>query len=126
MYCIPLASSYDLDAIAGCKTERELKNVWYKGNVGNGHYHNSRYHNVNLHCYWDRHGTLEIRSHGGTIDPNKILLWLRMHQQIVDKLEDIEFDELKSMKGTPEEFIAFLDDKLVGEYTKRLLGYYSN
>jgi len=125
MYCIPLGESYELSDIAAIKTEEDLKRVWYKGRGQTGHYDNSRYHNVNLHCYWDRHGTLEIRSHGGTTDAGKVLLWLRLHQAIADKLETLEFEELKSMKGTPEEFVKFLDDEMLEMYVKRLLGYYS-
>lgn len=126
MYCIPLGASYELSDIADVKNMEQLQLLWYKGRSSSGHYDNSRYHNVNLHSFWDRHGTLEIRSHGGTIDPHKILLWVRLHQTIVDKLEDIEIDDLKLMKGTPKEFVEFLEDDMLEEYVKRLLGYFSN
>jgi len=126
MYCIPLGSSYSLDAIEACKDMKELKNLWYKGAMPSRDYDNSRYQNVNLHSFWYKHGTLEIRSHGGTIDPVKILMWLRLHQTIVDKMEDTTVEELKKMTGTPEEFINFLGDDMLGDYVKRLLGYYSN
>jgi len=126
MYSIPLGNSYELADIANCKTEDDIKSVWYKGRQPGGDYCNSRYHNVNLHCYWHKHGTLEIRSHGGTVDASKVLLWLRLHQTIADKLEVMEFNDLKSMKGTPQEFLAILDDQLLQDYVKRLFGYYSN
>lgn len=131
MYCIPLGKSYDLPAIAGTKNEAELKNIWYKGRGSNGHYDDSRYHNVNLHCYWDRHGTVEIRSHGGTIDPGKIALWVMLHQAIADKLETYEFEKLVALSKTKnvnlyKEFIDFVEDEMLQEYIKRLLGYYSS
>ena len=129
MYCIPLGDSYAIEEIANMNDMAELKNLWYKGRdprqAMQPRYDDSRYHNVNLHSFWDRHGTLEIRSHGGTIEHNKVLLWLRLHQTIADKLEDIEFDELRLITGTPEEFIKFVDDEMLSEYIKRLLGYYS-
>ncbi len=129
MYCIPLGKSYELDVIEGAQNLKQLKNVWYKGRPPNGHYDDSRYHNVNLHCFWDRHGTVEIRSHGGTIDPDKILLWVKLHQCIVDKLEDMTLDEIKLTHNDGEliqSFLNFLEDPLLIEYVKRLHGYYSN
>lgn len=125
MYCIPLGKSYDCSSIATVNNMNELKSLWYKGRPSNGHYDDSRYHNVNLHCFWDRHGTVEIRSHGGTIDPNKIMLWLRLHQTIVDKLESVEIDELIALEDTPKDFINFVNDALLNDYIKRLLGFYS-
>jgi hypothetical protein len=128
MYCIPLASSYDLGDIEKCNTEEELMGVWYKGGLPSGHYDDSRYHNVNLHSYWDRHGTVEIRSHGGTVDPNKILLWVKLHQKIVDKLEDMTIDDIKLKGGTDiyRSFLEFVEEPLLKNYVKRLLGFYSN
>jgi len=125
MYCIPLAKSYNLEDILATTDMNSLKFLWYKGRRSNGHYDDSRYHNVNLHCFWDRHGTVEIRSHGGTIDPNKILLWLKLHQQIVDRLENVTIDELVALPTTPQGFITFVGDGMLGEYIKRLLGFYS-
>lgn len=125
MYCIPLGKSYDCDRIAECNSMDSLKGVWYKGRPSAGHYDDSRYHNVNLHCFWDRHGTVEIRSHGGTIDPNKILLWLRLHQTIVDKLEEVKLEELVALGNIPQEFINFVGDGMLKDYIKRLLGFYS-
>ena len=131
MYCIPLGVSYDLPTIAAAKNEKELKNVWYKGRSPNGHYDDSRYHNVNLHCFWDRHGTVEIRSHGGTIDAGKIALWVMLHQAIVDKLEDTDIETLIAISKDKDanlyrEFLNFIEDGVLQAYVKRLLGYYSN
>ncbi len=125
MYCIPLDMSYDLSAIESVTNMDELRHLWYKGRGSSGHYDDSRYHNVNLHCYWDRHGTVEIRSHGGTIDPDKILLWVKLHQKIVDKLEDIELNEFKVTDNLHKAFIDFIEEPILQEYVRRLLGYYS-
>jgi hypothetical protein len=131
MYCIPLGASYDLQIIEAASNMEELKNVWYKGKpVGydaiSPHYDNSRYHNVNLHCFWDRHGTVEIRSHGGTIDAKKILMWVRLHQKIVDKLETMELNDIKFDGNLHKAFIDFVEEPVLQEYVKRLLGYYSD
>lgn len=130
MYCIPISDSFELDEIVDCKTMEDVRNVWYKGYEPEGHYDDSRYHNVNLHAYFDRHGTVEIRSHGGTIDANKILLWIRLHQYIADKMETASIDDI--IVGTEDEdaiilkFFDFIsDDKVLVEYCKRMLGYFS-
>lgn len=125
MYCIPLGESYDLDEIEKCNTVQEIKELWYKGRSPNGHFDDSRYHNVNLHSFWDRHGTVEIRSHGGTIDPNKILLWVRLHQKIVDKLETMTVNDIKSNGNMYKNFMEFIEEPILQSYVKRLLGFYS-
>lgn len=126
MYCIPLGKSYLPDEIESCENMDQLVNVWYKSAGPTGHYDDSRYHNVNLHSYFDRHGTVEIRSHGGTIDPGKILLWLRLHQNIADKLEDMELEDIKFDGNIHKAFIEFIEEPVLQSYVKRLLGYYSN
>lgn len=125
MYCIPLGLSYSLDEIEACKSTQELKSLWYKGRASAGHYDDSRYHNVNLHSYWDRHGTVEIRSHGGTVDPNKILLWVKLHQKIADKLETLTTEDIKCANNFHKNFVEFVEEPILQNYVKRLMGYYS-
>lgn len=127
MYCIPLAKSYNLEDIEAVNKEGELINLWYKGRGGpSGHYDDSRYHNVNFHSYWDSHGTVEIRSHGGTVDPVKILLWTKLHQKIADKLEDMTLEQVKATNSNLHlSFLEFVEEPLLQNYVKRLLGYYS-
>lgn len=128
MYCIPLDASYTLEEIEGARNMPELRNIWYKGNEQHTHYDDSRYHAVNLHSFWNRHGTVEIRSHGGTIEPHKILFWVALHQKIVDKLEDISLNDIKysgNLKEKCKKFIEFVEEPMLQEYVKRLLGFYS-
>ena len=140
MYCQRLGDSFTLEEIESIKSESDFVRVWYKGNGIGGHYCNSRYHNVNFHSYFDRHGTVEIRSHGATTDPNKVLLWVKLHQYIADKLEKCTLDDIKidiptDIVGLPPgqapdnvyiEFIKFLEDEpVLVEYVKRMLGYFS-
>lgn len=132
MFCIPLARSYDPEDIYKSSNMTDLYNIWYKGREHGGHYDNSRYHNVNFHSFFSQPGTVEIRSHGGTTDANKIILWIKLHQQILDKLEDIDIKDIKDITdtGTLEtlcaSFLSFIEEPLLQEYVKRLLGYYSN
>lgn len=126
MYCIPLGKSYDLSEIEGVTSSEELQSLWYKGRAGSNHYDDSRYHNVNFHSVWNRTHTVEIRSHGGTTDPQKILLWLRLHQYIADRLEEVDIEDIKSQGDMNKSFLNFLSgDELLVEYASRLLGYFS-
>jgi hypothetical protein len=43
-----------------------------------------RYSFVNLQAF-EKHGTIEIRGHGGTCDPVKIINWIRICRKIMDK-----------------------------------------
>lgn len=47
------------------KTEEELKSLWYSANRAEygqtEHYNDSRYHCLNLHSYFNGHGTVEFR-----------------------------------------------------------------
>lgn len=128
MYCIPLDVSYSLEDIKKCKTKEEIQDLWYKHRPMGNHYDDSRYHNVNLHSIWNRHGTVEIRSHGGTVDPAKILLWVKLHQKIVDKLEDMSLADVEKLNTDDlyRSFLAFVEEPVLKNYVKRLLGFYSN
>lgn len=127
MYCIPLALSYELPEIEACKCMTDLRGLWYRGHESGEHYDDSRYHNVNLHSFWNRHGTVEIRSHGGTVDPHKILLWTKLHQKIVDKLETLELSDIKIANDADKykSFLNFIEEPILQDYVKRLLGFYS-
>lgn len=130
MYCQALSDSFSLSDIEKAKTVEELADVWYKDTARSGNYNDSRYHEVNLDSFFGRHGTIEMRSHGGTIDPQKILIWVRLHQYILDKLEDMELDDIKlGSKDNASLVLGFIDfikeDELLVEYVKRLLGYFS-
>jgi hypothetical protein len=128
MYCIPLHKSYDLEQIEACGSLNDIRQVWYKTTGEGGRYNDSRYHSMNLHSLFHGPGTIEIRSHGGTIDSYKILLWVKLHQCILDKLENMTLDEVKGLRSDDmlEALLAFVDDAILQDYIKRLYGYYSN
>lgn len=44
----------------------------------------TRYMKVNLECFW-RQGTIEVRHHSGTVDPDKLVNWVVMTQLIIRK-----------------------------------------
>lgn len=140
-YCQPLADSYDLSQIESLKSHDELKLLWYKAKrirelsyrFGD-RYEDSRYHSFNLHSLFGRHGTIEIRSHGGTVEADKILLWLALHQYIVDKIDngEITMEILEKCTPTPDQegsIVSMLNvlnaPVHIEEYVKRLASFYS-
>lgn len=128
MYCIPLPDSWDAKEIFNLKSMDSLISCWYKGGGVGGKFDDSRYHEFNLHSFFYNHGTVEIRSHGGTIDAYKILMWTKLHQYIADKLETLDIKDIEVTEGD-EKFVSFLrffdGEEVLEEYIKRLLGYFS-
>jgi hypothetical protein len=90
MYCQNISDSFTIEDIMKVNTVDDFEKMWFKtdssstvrSSKGN-RYDDSRYHNVNFHSLW-RHGTIEIRSHSGTIDWRRIMLWTQLHQIVID------------------------------------------
>lgn len=95
IYCSSLQDTFSFKEILDCKSQLDFESLWYKERKRerierhkNEHYNDSRYHNVNFHSLFNRHGTVEIRSHGSTINHNRILLWTALHQHILDSISN--------------------------------------
>ena len=60
------------------KTFAHLENIWYSGYSGNrnGHYHNSRYHFLNLHCFFHGNHTIELRGFNSELHAGKIRAYI--------------------------------------------------
>lgn len=141
MYCIPVSKTFTPEQILKVKTLEEFECLWYKDPRKNGinyhkneHYDDSRYHNVNFHSLWNRHGTIEIRSHSSTTNPSKILLWTALHQTVIDKVAtgEITKDSLMEHHKTPLGGKATAMISVLGlttymeKYVRRMLNYFSN
>ena len=52
----------------------QLEEIWYAGYRGNryGHYHDSRYHFLNLHCFFHGNHTVELRGFNSELHAGKI------------------------------------------------------
>lgn len=91
------------------------------------HHVEERYFHCNIHSVFSR-GTLEIRSHSGTRNPEKILQWAAFHQAVVrwalDKYSLERINEINSMRderdrsqeflktvGVPEKLFRYLMDR---------------
>ncbi len=142
-YCMPIREFFTLEQIDGLTKYSEFEALWYKNGdpkkiqrFKKDHYNDSRYLDINLHSLFNRTGTIEIRLHGSTKDPNQILLWTALHQRIVDRISEqsITVEGIKAGlegKGTLMEKceamieLADLPDHLA-KYTRRLLAHFSD
>ena len=56
------------------RTFAQLEEIWYAGYGGNrnGHYHDSRYHFLNLHCFFHGNHTIELRGFNSALHAGKV------------------------------------------------------
>jgi hypothetical protein len=76
---------------------------------GSSGYHDSRYFAVNLLGAWSRHKTIEFRAHGGTVDGEKLEMWVRFLHMIVKSAETNR--NTNKAYNTLSEMCASLSDK---------------
>ena len=100
-YCNPLSTSYTLRDISRCESQEDVEKLWYKKNnpaevarCKQNHYEESRYHSFNLHAMFYKYGTVEIRSHHGTLQAHSILMWVALHQTIMSAVLKGKFNFL--------------------------------
>lgn len=115
-YCIPLAKKYG--EYFGNETVRKeidkklygTSNAYQIKREKSCKYADCRYSSVNLHSIYYR-GTLEVRSHSGTLDSIKVLEWANLHGLILEKIISgkIDYDYSESCKG---DTIDILEKKL--------------
>lgn len=107
LYCESLDLAFSPHQIENIQSYTELEQEWYKtSNIvdtarrkGNN-YDDSRYFAINLHSLFAKYGTVEVRSHSATLDPNKVLYWVALHQEIMDKIVDGSLTIEKMRRGT--------------------------
>lgn len=74
------------------RTFSQLEEIWYAGYGGNrnGHYHDSRYHFLNLHCFFHGNHTIELRGFNSELHAGKIRAYIVFalamnHQALMQK-----------------------------------------
>ncbi len=76
---------------------------YYKDRMG-GKYYKKRYCWVNFHSLFYR-GTLEVRSHSGTINSDKIKNWITINLSVMDFINNKSVDEIYDLQVTKKEFM---------------------
>ena len=70
------ARAYSPDRVLSCTTVGGIAQQMNGGNSPQ-HYNPYRYHKLNFQSFV-RHGTIEFRQHGGTVEPDKAAAWVRL------------------------------------------------
>ena len=75
-------------------TLKEIEDIWYgvytdwEGKARTAHYHSSRYHFLNLHSFFNGHGTVELRGFNSTLHAGEVrayvVLALAMNHQALE------------------------------------------
>jgi Putative amidoligase enzyme len=91
---------------------RDLEDLAYKAIGGD------RYHKLNLMAFW-RHGTVEFRQHGGTIDAEKIIHWVILTNALIEDACSVQY----ILKRGANSLKSLLDVLLVPAATNRFFQY---
>ncbi len=91
-YCLALSEFYHETEIVNARDREYLEALWYRDNSKQSReerkrqkYDNSRYAGINFHSLFSKNN-IEIRYHSGTIDHNKIDMWVKLHVAIIDTI----------------------------------------
>ena len=113
-FCSSINKTYPLNIskLMQCKTLIEFKKIIYQVDTSlevkeeqQEHTSDKRYSWLNLHSIFYR-GTLEIRLHNGTINPNKVLFWLKIHNEILDYLKINSLSNIMKLSPNKEKFLS--------------------
>ena len=85
-YCQSVASRFGINEIKEIQTSRDVKRVFGK--------YEERYCAINLTNFDTDSSTLEVRSHHGTLNNEKIVLWVALWMNVHNALERIRIDVL--------------------------------
>jgi hypothetical protein len=101
---------YSYEDILNVKSLEDFKKMYYETNfyfktAKNRHGYKKRYCWANFHSLFYR-GTLEIRSHEGTIDGDEIVNWLMLHLRLINYLKTRPIEEVKDMKINEKDFLS--------------------
>lgn len=124
-YCKKLIDRISPFDVERCNTVEDLEKIWLKGATPseikykkNDKYDESRYYGVNFHSLFAKFGTIEVRWHEGTLNPQVILYWIALHQHMIRKIEEGAVD-VRTMKSVLK--IYDLNDKV--DYFFSIFGF---
>lgn len=119
-FCYPLSEFYHLREIKNCYCVDDFEQIWYRDDNKEriderkkDRHDQSRYCGINFHSLL-ANGHIEIRYHSGTINYNKIINWIKLFVQILDKSKEnytiFNIDNINKAKfilGLPEKTSSF-------------------
>ena len=90
---------------------RDVKPVKGSRKRGNGHggmAEGRRYYALNLQSWW-KHGTIEVRLHGGTTEFDKIVAWAALWARIMDFAKKASLDEVIALAKRDDPFAVLME-----------------
>jgi hypothetical protein len=116
-YCVPFGNIMSPREIETLKTADDLDMSWFRekdkeiiNSRKGSRYDDSRYTGFNILPLFKKNKTIEIRYHGGTIDYDKIIAWVSLHQKIFNLISK---DKITLGKTKERANKFFLKDKLI-------------
>lgn len=100
-------------------TKSAFEEIWYRTQhawIGrNAHYNNSRYHAMNLHSWFNGHGTVEFRLFNSTLHAGRVKAYIQFVLALVaiaKKMSSVPFESRVETNNEEEVFNRFLTDTL--------------
>jgi Putative amidoligase enzyme len=131
-YCSFLNSNLSYitpEMISECTSSADFQKLFYNAksfrslkDLKKQKYNGKRYSWINFHSLFYR-GTLEIRSHSGTINYDKIRNWLLMHLSVLDFLRHIPFQTVSEFPVSEGFFLSLFDEELQKYISERWLKF---
>ena len=109
-YCekIRRTDNFSIKDVKNMTSLHQFKKKYYEtnfyGSKMEGHYYKKRYCWTNFHSLFYR-GTLEVRSHSGTINSDKIKNWIKIHLSVIDFIKDKSVEEVYLLPVEKESFM---------------------
>jgi len=88
-FCLKMEKLFSIRDMSRFNTIENIEKLYYNDSYESikkrkaEKYDNMRYYGLNLHSLFMDRGTIEIRYHSGTINTEKILRWIEIHQKII-------------------------------------------
>ena len=109
-YCkkIRRTDNFSIKSVKDMTTLNQFKRKYYETNFYTSkmhkRYYRKKYCWANFHSLFYR-GTLEIRSHSGTINSEKIKNWITIHLSVIDFIKNKSVEEIYSLPVKKEVFM---------------------
>ena len=76
----------------------------------------NRYYWLNMNSAISKRNSLEIRLHGGTIDSEKIIKWIRIHLNLIEWIKKTDIKRIISMKNRLRTLLSIINEKDLQRY----------
>jgi len=76
----------------------------------------NRYYWLNMNSAISKRNSLEIRLHGGTIDSEKIIKWIRIHLKLIEWIKKTDIKRIISMKNRLRTLLSIINEKDLQRY----------